>query len=260
MISYFERLSETRFRPTEHTSGAWTVAEQHFSPLGGLLTHSIERFAANRGPDGLVTSRITFDILGTIAVEEFDVTVEVVRPGRTIELIQSTATWRGRAVATGRAWRLQRQDTSAFAGGEPAPLPSPDNIAAEDLTAVWPGGYIETLEFRPVTWHEGGRTAAWIRSNAELVAGEEVGNLARFVNLLDTANGIAVRAAPDELFYPNVDLTVHFFRQPTGPWVGFETSVVFGPDGQGLTSTVLHDEHGPVGHEEQMLTIRPPLT
>ena len=35
------------------------------------------------------------------------------------------------------------------------------------------------------------------------------------------------------------------------------TTVVFGPTGQGLTSSVLHDESGPVGRAEQTLTIRP---
>jgi hypothetical protein len=39
--------------------------------------------------------------------------------------------------------------------------------------------------------------------------------------------------------------------------VGLDTTVVFGPDGVGLTSTVLHDAHGPVGRSEQMLTVRP---
>ncbi|KOX11143.1 hypothetical protein ADL04_02430 [Streptomyces sp. NRRL B-3648] len=30
-----------------------------------------------------------------------------------------------------------------------------------------------------------------------------------------------------------------------------------GPSGQGLTSTVLHDVDGPVGHAQQILTVRP---
>ncbi len=57
--------------------------------------------------------------------------------------------------------------------------------------------------------------------------------------------------------FPNVDLTVHLHRQPAGPWVGLDTSVVFGPDGCGLTTTVLHDRTGAVGRAEQLLTVRP---
>ncbi|MFE6619076.1 hypothetical protein [Streptomyces sp. NPDC057740] len=33
--------------------------------------------------------------------------------------------------------------------------------------------------------------------------------------------------------------------------------MAFGPTGQGVTSTVLHDINGPVGPAQQMLTVRP---
>ncbi len=74
---------------------------------------------------------------------------------------------------------------------------------------------------------------------------------------MDTANGIAVQQDPAEWMFPNVDLTVHLFRQPRGPWTGLDTTASFGPTGQGLTSSVLHDVDGPVGQAEQILTVRP---
>ena len=119
--SYFVRADAGRFRPTLHTGGAWSAAEQHFSPLAGLLTHAIDRFVAARGNDNRVIGRITFDILGTTAIDEFDVRVEVVRPGRTIELLEAVADARGRPFVRARAWRLQREDTAEVAGGEPVP-------------------------------------------------------------------------------------------------------------------------------------------
>jgi hypothetical protein len=74
---------------------------------------------------------------------------------------------------------------------------------------------------------------------------------------VDTANGIAVRRSPREWMFPNVDLTIHLHRQPTGDWVGLDTTVIFGTGGHGLTSTVLHDVLGPVGQASQTLTVRP---
>ena len=56
--------------------------------------------------------------------------------------------------------------------------------------------------------------------------------------------------------FPNVDLTIHLFRQPVRGWVGFDTRVTMGPTGLGLTSTTLHDVEGPVGRAEQLLTVR----
>jgi hypothetical protein len=57
--------------------------------------------------------------------------------------------------------------------------------------------------------------------------------------------------------FPNLDLTAHLFEEPHGDWLGFDTSVSFGRNGFGLTSSVIHDEHGPVGTMAQMLTVRP---
>jgi hypothetical protein len=257
--SYFRRIGEGRFLPTEHTAGAWNTAEQHFSPLGGLLTHEIERFAQARPgdePDRLQTSRITFDILGTVAIEEFDVRVEVVRPGRTVELLEAVAVARNRPVVRARAWRLVGVDTREIAGGAPARLPPPGGLPSRAMSSVWPGGYIASIEYRPIGEPSPGRGKAWIRTPLELVAGEQAGDLARFVTLVDTANGVASRVSPRDWFYPNVDLSIHLWRQPHGDWVGLDTEVVFGPVGQGLTSTVLHDQDGAVGRAEQMLTIR----
>jgi hypothetical protein len=256
--SYFVRLSDERFGATEHTGGAWSPSEQHFSPMAGLLTHAIDRYVTARGTDDLVTARITFDILGTIAIDEFDVRVEVIRSGRTIELLEVIATARGRPVVRGRAWRLVRSDTSDIAGGQPDRLPPPDGLHSWPLGSAWPGGYIASIDFRPIERPEPGRTAAWLRTPLDLVAGEDASGLARFVALTDTANGIAVRQSPEAWFYPNVDLSIHLYRQPEGGWVGLDTVVVFGPDGQGLTSTTLHDQIGPVGRAEQTLTIRRP--
>lgn len=90
-----------------------------------------------------------------------------------------------------------------------------------------------------------------------LLAGEDVSATARALGLVDLANGVAVRAAPDEVAFPNLDLTVHLFDAPRGGWLGLDTSVSFGPDGLGLTHSTLHDVHGPIGTVEQCLTVRP---
>ena len=89
-----------------------------------------------------------------------------------------------------------------------------------------------------------------------MVAGEERSTVADYVARIDTANGIAVRRSPEEWAFPNVDLTVHLYRRPTGRWNGFDTTVSWGAEGIGLTSSVLHDVRGPLGRAEQSLTLR----
>ena len=80
---------------TEATGGAWSTTEQHISPMNGLITHAVERFCAERGPDGLEISRISVDILGMLGMDPFEVAVSVVRPGRTIELLEAVVTSAG---------------------------------------------------------------------------------------------------------------------------------------------------------------------
>ncbi|MEU7484328.1 thioesterase family protein [Streptomyces sp. NPDC042319] len=258
--SYFERIDEHRYKPTPHVGGAWDPDEQHFSPLGGLVVHAIDRYLAGRPDTGMVLGRISFDILGRLATDECEVRVETVRPGRTIELVEATVLIAGRPVVRARAWLLTSLDTGAVAGGGADRLTPPEELESWHMAGVWPGGYIGTLDVRPVAPPQPGRTTAWIATGVDLVAGEPASPLASFITLVDTANGIAVRQSPAEWMFPNVDLTIHLHRQPEGSWTGLDTTVVFGPTGQGITSTVLHDTAGPVGHAQQILTVRPQPT
>ena len=255
--AYYEPMDEHRYKPTTHAGGAWSTDEQHFSPLGGLVVHALDRHRAAAGDDGLVLSRISYDILGRLALDECEIEVETVRPGRTIELLEAVVRIAGRPVVRARAWFLARLDTSAVAGGPDDRLTPPEALAPWPLSGLWPGGYIASLDVRPVRPPRPGRTTAWVSTPLDLVAGTRVSPLASYLALVDTANGIAVRQPPTEWMFPNVDLTVHLHRPPRGDWTGLDTTVTFGPSGQGLTSTVLHDVDGPVGHAQQILTVRP---
>ncbi|WP_193570977.1 thioesterase family protein [Diaminobutyricibacter tongyongensis] len=268
MSAYFERLDSDRYRPTIHAGGAWNAAEIHFSPLGGLVVHAIDLHRAAQAPDGQQPDgqqpdskqlgRISFDILGFLAAEDCTIRVETIRPGRTIELVEASVAIAGRTAVLARAWFIDVVDTTSVAGGEPEALPGPDALTRWPMDDTWPGGYIDSLEVRPLRPPVPGRATAWLGTDTRLVAGEIASPHASFITLVDTANGIAVRQPPTSWLYPNLDLTIHLYRQPEGSWVGLDTTVTFGPAGHGLTSSVLHDTSGPVGRAEQILTIRPP--
>ncbi|MER5193123.1 thioesterase family protein [Streptomyces sp. NPDC002755] len=255
--SYYERIDEHRYKATAHAGGAWDPDEQHFSPLGGLVVHAVDRHLAARPGPGLVPARISYDILGRLALDECEIQVETIRPGRTIELVEATVLMADRPVVRARAWLLAALDTSTVAGGSDERLTAPEELTPWPMASVWPGGYIASLDVRPLAPPRPGRTTAWISTPLDLVAGERSSPLASYVALVDTANGIAVRQPPTAWMFPNVDLTLHLHRQPAGRWTGLDTTVTFGPTGQGLTSTVLHDIDGPVGHAQQILTVRP---
>lgn len=254
--SYFTVVQPDVYAPTEHVGGAWNDAELHVSPICGLLVHHLERWRRSTGADEKSIARITFDILGRLERGEITLSSRTVRAGRTIELVETTASIGGRAVLTARVWLMSDQDTTTVAEGEWAPLPAPDGLPSRSASDVWPGGYIRSITLRDAVPPRPGRAQTWIGSEVELVAGEPASDLASFVAMVDTANGVAVREHPGEWMYPNLDLTIHLFRQPEGRWVGVDTTVAYGPSGQGLTSSVLHDVRGPVGTAAQALTVR----
>src|SRR5699024_872486 len=93
-----------------------------------LVVHALDRHTADRD-DGMVLSRLSVDILGVVGIDEFDVRVETVRPGRTIELLEVVVTWGERTVVRARAWRAKTFDTASVAGGGAQPLPHPETVA-----------------------------------------------------------------------------------------------------------------------------------
>lgn len=256
-MAYFTRLSNTDFRATEHTGGAWSVSEQHIAPAMGLLTHVIELDCARRDI-GFKIGRLAFDILGVIPIDAVQTEVRSLRSGRTIELVEATMLHNGRPALKARAWLVKPNDTRPIEGNTIRPIPGRETMQPWDATTVWPGGFIATIDVRRAS--EGpGRAAYWARANYPLLDGEPVSPLARFASLFDIANGMAVRAAPTEVAFPNLDLTAHLFAAPRGDWLGFDTSVSFGAEGIGLTSSTIYDEAGPIGTLAQMLTLRPNL-
>ncbi|MXG91135.1 acyl-CoA thioesterase domain-containing protein [Nocardioides flavescens] len=263
-MAYFHRTGVATYLPGPEVGGAWRADEQHIAPALGLLAHVVERdHLARRGEDRLVTARLSYDIWGTVPIEEVATAVRVVRAGRTVELVEAELRSAGdtsRTVATLRTWLVRRDDTGSIAAAPYDAVPGPDDTPAWDPTTVWPGGFIESVEVRREQV-EPGRAVFWVRTPVPLLSGlepgERVSTLAARAGLLDIVNGMTVRADPALVAFPNVDLTAHLLRESEGEWLGFDTRVAFGPTGAGVTSAVLHDETGPLGTVAQALTVRP---
>lgn len=257
---YFVPDGPNHYLPTTHAGGAWRRDELHLAPVSGLVTHHMEQWRAQHADPSLTFARLSYEVLGQIPCGTVELTTEVIRPGRTIELLETTARIGDRAIIHARGWLLQTSDTADVAGAEFAPMPAPDLLpdSAEPvpLSGDWPGGFIRSLHVQRVGEARAGRGRAWIRSDVPLIAGETASPLAEYVRLVDTANGVAMRQDPAAWLFPNVDLTLHLLRQPAGPWVGLDTRVAFGATGLGITSSVMHDIHGPVGTVQQALTVR----
>lgn len=263
--AYYVRLGEpsvdaegvrtARVRSTVHAQGAWRAEEMHMAAVSGLLLHEV---LAHETTPALRVGRLSYDILGTLWAGELEVVTRTLRPGRTIELVESVLHARGRTVLTLRVWLLSTSDTSAVAHVPDRPLPGRGQVTGTDAMPEWDGGFIATLTGVEVSGHARGNGRVWLTTEHDMVAGEQTTDLVRLIGIADGANGIApaLEPKPGGWFFPNVDLQIHLFREPTGHWLGLAGQVTVGPDGVGLTSTVLHDDDGPFAHAEQTLTVR----
>lgn len=243
------------YRPTINPQGAWNDKEQHMAPATGVICAELEQFQPK---DNMRYARISLDILGMIHLSDFKITTRCIRPGRTIELIESTFESEGRTCIIARAWRLITEDTSAIAGLEDKTIPSYEKLPKWEGMSIWGGGYIKSVskdiregERRP------GKGQVWLTNDLDMVEGKPTSSFVKLMGMVDTMNGVVERQ--DGAFtymFPNVDLQIHLCRMPQGKWLGLDVQQQYGADGIGLTSAVLHDEEGPFGHAEQILTVR----
>ncbi|HAI70794.1 MAG TPA: thioesterase [Idiomarina baltica] len=262
MTAYYTQLDKTetdgivtaRFIPNEPAQGAWNPHEQHMAPASGLLARELEQFSPR---DDMRIGRISFDIFGLITFGEFTITTQVIRPGRTIELVESLMQAEGKTCISARAWRMAIDDTSSIHGIEDDKVLHPEDYPEWTGIKKWPGGYIKSIEARRDNNSRAGKGIVWLNNPLAMVEGMPTSDLAHLIGMVDTANGIVPRQEGNFSWaFPNLDLQVHMHRLPEGQWLGLETTQQYGTDAVGLTSSILHDVHGPFGRSEQILTLR----
>ena len=253
---FYRRLGAGRYCSTEHAVGVWSPDEQHMGAATGLLVHELDRAP---GGEGKRLARVSLDILGRIPVGECEIVTRVIRPGRRIELVE--AEWRadGRAALVARGWRIETADTASGAGVEDPAMPGPEEAAPSGHMAGWQGGFLRSFEFRALPGLRAGAGRAWMRTRARLLDDGSASPLAELLLMVDLANGLVPRTAPQDRVWshPNLDLQLHLHGAPAGEWLGLDAQQTFGADGVGLTSAVLHDTGGPFGRAEMILMVRP---
>jgi hypothetical protein len=251
-VSYFVPLGGGRFQATEHTSGPWDPGSQHAGPPSALLARALEELA----PDpARMLARVTLEILGPVPVDEVEVQAAVVRPGRSVEMLEAELSAGGRTAMRARAWSTRR--TPADDIGDSAP-PRPD--AESPGPRTWPySGYLHSVEWRFARggWDEPGAATAWTRLRVPIVPDEEPSPLQRVLAVADSGSGISWVLSFGDWLFINPELTVHVQREAQGEWIALAAETTIAQGGTGLARSVLCDERGPVAYGAQSLLVAP---
>lgn len=255
MAAFYRRLTDSRYLSTEHTVGPWNAHSQHLGPPSALLVRELETCEPR---DDMALSRVAFDVLGPVPVAELEVSAQVVRPGRSVELLTAELAHAGRAVLRAQAWRTSLSDTTSVAGDFSGMLPEPPACPRMTVPANWSSGYLDAVDWRSVDGDmtTPGDAIAWGKPLMPTVEDEEATALQRLFTIADSASGVSSRLDVRKWLAINTDLTVHLHREPQGSWFALEAETVIGPSGFGVASSVVHDLLGPVARTAQSLFVR----
>ena len=247
-----------RFVPTLLCRGPWSPDAQHGGPPAALLARAVERFEDG---EAMQVARLTVELLRPVPLQPVTIVSRWGRPGRKVQLVESSLRAGDVEVARAVGLRIRRVDLPVPALSEPSPPPGPQSGSVSsppwgELAA--PGYHSHAVEHRFVAggFDRAGPSTDWIRLRVPLVAGEETSPLCRVPAAADFGNGISwVLSRLDGWVFINPDLTIHLHRMPVGEWVCLEAVTWVAGHGVGMAESRLWDENGVIGRSAQSLLL-----
>jgi hypothetical protein len=249
-------VSDGRFVGTDLGRGPWDPRALHGGAPAALLMREFERLPA---VDGLCLARVTYEFMRPVPVRPLDVHVEVVRPGRRVQLLEGSIVADGVEVARARALQIQAADAGGAGADDSPPPPGPEHGRPRPLRAPHrPMFAPDAIEIRFVSgeWAKGPCTA-WFRLVSPIVPGEQPSALQRLAAAGDFGNGISATLSWDDYLFINPDLTLNIEREPDGEWICLDARTRIGAGGVGVAESVLYDQRGRVGLATQSLLVAP---
>ena len=241
---------------TGHTAGPWSPDAQHGGPPMALMAREAQRLDAG----SRVVARVTCDLLGPVPVSRLQVNARVVRPGRSVELVECELTdaRSSRLVARAAVW-LVPGESSGPTAGLPDPPAGPAQGAVRTIPAGWHPGYLDAIEW---SWIDGsleepGPATVWMRPRVSLVPDEPLTPLQRLLVCVDSASGVSATLDIRTWQFMNTELTAHVVREPQGEWICLRALTTLGGGAAGLAQAEVFDEHGFVARTAQALLVRP---
>lgn len=237
--------------------------------VAGVLVHALERAA----PEGqrLAIAHVCF--VNALRTEPAQVAIEPVRRGRTAScllarLIQDR---QPAAVATGWTSTEPPDQPSRYDLARP-PAGEPDEHRPRPRPAVEPGDPLSfsalQFEVRDVSGHDGShaeqvRRVEWYRLLALDLADDEpmpLGGLALVADMIGAPQYFtahhAMGAQPALL---SLDLSLHIFAAPAGPWLLGATSSVGVAHGRTIATGTYHDRAGALAATVTQLSLARPM-
>jgi hypothetical protein len=190
-----------------------------------LMARAIERFDSERE---MLVTRMSVELMRPIGRIPIAVSCKLVRPGRKVQLLESSL-WNGdQEMARATALRIRRASVQVPQTADPLPHPGPEDGLVE-LGGGWRSGpayHLLGVEVRAPRTAGASPGWAWFRLKLPVVPGEEPSGLQRVCAAADFPNGISFVVDPR-----------------------------LEPDGTGMAEGAIYDRNGRIGRSVQSLLV-----
>jgi acyl-CoA thioesterase len=248
--AYFREVSEG-YAPNPASRSPWDASQISGVGMAGLLAHLIER---ERGDAAFTVARLTIDILSVATREEIVVPrVLVRREGRQMRVLEAELAQGGRAFARASALLVRRAETPPADSG--LSWPPPESIETVSHSAN--PELRNAIERRIVRGspREIGPGAMWVKIDTEMVASVPLSPLVRAAMFGDFGSSIGSALDVREWTFANVDISLHFTREPRGDWLLIDALSESDGNGVSMVSSIFADRDGVYARGHQALFV-----
>lgn len=237
--------------PTAISRSPWNPHATNGISIAGLLMHLAEQVET---PAPMTPVHATIDILRAVPFGPCTTRAEVTRPGKKMQMVETSLLTNGETVARARVLRAREADSPIL----DAPIDYPTPEAAEGAPSHFPENHHLGLviETRMVAGGTPGanKGAIWARFG-DLAPGIPIQGVVQAAMLSDFGGGLARVVDTSQFSFANLDISVHLARRPVGEWMLVESHCLLQGKGVGVSNMILADRHGQFGRAHQSLFI-----
>ncbi|MDY6944124.1 MAG: thioesterase family protein [Pseudomonadota bacterium] len=255
-MSYVYRVEGSIAHAQPCSAGPWDPGLQHGGAPAALIAWAVERMPMR---ESMQVVRMTFDLLRPIPVAPLEITIDVTREGRKIQVCNVTLLHEGVACVRATVLKVRRAEMEIpeHIIDEQVILPGPEQGQESRIRFSSYEQFATGVALRSVrgSFGELGPCAAWFHANRPIIADEPISPLMRAAMTGDFCNGVSAVLNFDDWTFINADLTISLARMPVGEWILLDAQTWIGDHGAGLAFAKLGDERGYFGRAIQSLVI-----
>jgi hypothetical protein len=233
--------------PQPTAVGGWDNSLQSGHAIAALLAHFVEQVPSLTP---MLTTRCIVDLTRPVPMKPLGWRCDILREGKKLQQVRAVLLDGDTELVAMTALRARLAECAA--GIVEHHYPGPEQGRVYDY---WDGSNGFEVRMLGDFTAASGRATLWQRVTTDIVAGTPASPFVRSLALADFGSGMANAFEFRHWSFPNIDISVHLFRQPEGEWLLLDAETESAGNGLALTSGLLADRHGAYGRVHQTLFV-----